>query len=184
MASETTGIIADRYALALFELADAQNALDSVAADLAQLKAMIEESSDLRRVLRGTDLSRAAQGGALAAVAKAAELSVLTQNFLGLVAKNRRLDSLLAMITSYTLRLAQRRGEVAATVSSAQPLSAAQQDALTAALKSAFGGNVLVHTIVDPSLLGGLLVKVGSRLVDSSLKTKLAHLKLAMKGVA
>ncbi len=183
MPSETIGVIADRYATALFELADSSGSLDQVAGDLKTLQAMLRESADLRRVVDSPVLSREQQGGAIAALAKAAGFSELTSKFLGLAAKNRRLFTLPGVIASYLGRLAARRGEKSATVASAVALTPAQQDALTTALKAAFGGNVAVDVKVDPSLLGGLVVQVGSRMVDSSLKTKLQHLKLAMKGV-
>ncbi len=183
MPSETIGVIAERYATALFELAESQNALDVVAGDLKCLKAMIRDSADLSRLLDSPVLTRAEQGKAVAAVSAAAQFNALTCNFLGLVAKNRRLFTLPGMIESYLGLLAAKRGELAATVVAAVELSQAQIAALEASLKTAFGGNVAVDVAVDPSLLGGLVVKVGSRMVDSSLKTKLQHLKLAMKGV-
>lgn len=183
MPSETIGVIAERYATALFELAESQNALDLVASDLKTLKAMIRESADFRRLLDSPVLSRAEQGKAIVALAQAAQFSALTTNFLGLAAKNRRLFALAGMIEAYLGYLATKRGEIAAKVASAVPLSQAQLDTLVATLKTAFGGNVALDVSVDPALLGGLVVKVGSRMVDSSLKTKLQHLKLAMKGV-
>jgi F-type H+-transporting ATPase subunit delta len=181
--SESIGVIATRYAAALFELADASSALDQVAGDLKTLKSMIHESADLRRLVDSPVLSRTEQGKAIVAIAKACGFSDLTTKFLGLAAKNRRLFTLSGVIESYLGRLAARRGEKAASVASAVALTPAQQDALVSALKTAFGGNVAVDVKVDPSLLGGLVVQVGSRMVDSSLKTKLQHLKLAMKGV-
>ena len=183
MPSETIGVIATRYAAALFELADSSSALDQVAGDLKTLKSMIHESADLRRLVDSPVLSRTEQGRAIVAVAQACGFSELTTKFLGLVAKNRRLFTLLGVIESYLGRLSARRGEKAASVASSVALTPAQQDALVSALKTAFGGNVAVDVKVDPSLLGGLVVQVGSRMVDSSLKTKLQHLKLAMKGV-
>lgn len=183
MPSETIGVIAERYATALFELAVSGDVLDQVAGDLKTLKAMIRASADLRRLFDSPVLSRADQGRAVGAVAAAAGFNPLTVNFLGLVAQNRRLFSTGGMIESYLGRLAKRRGEVAASVTTAVPLSPAQVEALTSSLKTAFGGNVAVEVAVDPDLLGGLVVKVGSRMVDSSLKTQLQHLKLAMKGV-
>lgn len=183
MPSETIGVIAERYATALFELAESQGALDQVAGDLKTLKAMVRASADLRRLLDSPVLTRAETGKAIAALAEAAKFSPLSANFLGLLAKNRRLFSLIGVIDAYLGRLAAKRGELSANVASAVPLSQAQQDALVSSLKSAFGGNVAVDVTVDPALLGGMVVKVGSRMVDSSLKTKLQHLKLAMKGV-
>ncbi len=183
MSSEPIGIVAERYATALFDLADERGVLDGVGGDLAALAAMIEDSADLRRLIKSPILPRAAQARAVAALAVAAGLRAEVINFLGLVARNRRLFVLPAMIRSFQDRLAARHGRTEAEVASAIPLSAAQKDALTATLTTAFGGEVVVDTKVDPTLLGGLVVKVGSRMVDSSLKAKLQHLKFAMKGV-
>ncbi|HLO78369.1 MAG TPA: F0F1 ATP synthase subunit delta [Magnetospirillum sp.] len=183
MPSETIGVIAERYATALFDLAESQGALDQVAGDLKALKTMVRDSADLQRLLDSPVLTRAESGKAIAALAEAAKFAQLTANFLGLLAKNRRLFTLVGVIDAYLGRLAAKRGELSANVASAVPLSQAQQDALVSSLKSAFGGNVAVDVSVDPALLGGMVVKVGSRMVDSSLKTKLQHLKLAMKGV-
>lgn len=183
MPSETIGVIAERYATALFDLANSQGQLDAVASDLKSLKAMIRESADLCRLLDSPVLTRAEQGKALAALAQAAQFGGLTANFLGLVAQNRRTFALPGMIEAYLGRLAALRGETSAQVISAVPLSQAQLQALGSALHAAFGGQVTLGVGVDPSLLGGMVVKVGSRMVDSSLKTKLQHLKLAMKGV-
>ena len=183
MPSDSTGVIAERYALALFELADSQGSLDSVSTDLSGLQTAITECADLRRAITGLNLHRDTQAKAIMAVAQAAGFSQLTINFLGLLGQSRRLDALPAIITSFHERLARHRGEVTAKVGSAQPLSDAQLEALTASLKSAFGGKVAIDVDVDPSLLGGLVVKVGSRMVDSSVKSKLQNLKLAMKGV-
>lgn len=183
MPSETIGVIAERYATALFELAESQGVLDQVAGDLKTLKAMIRESADLRRLLDSPVLTRTESGKAIAALAEAAKFNGLTVNFLGLVAQNRRLFSLIGVIDAYLGRLAAKRGELSAQVATAVPLSQSQLDALVSSLKTAFGSDVAVDVAVDPALLGGMVVKVGSRMVDSSLKTKLQHLKLAMKGV-
>lgn len=183
MPSETIGVIAERYATALFELAESQNALDQVAGDLKTLKAMIRESADFCRLLDSPVLSRAEQGKAIIALAQAAKFSALTTNFLGLAAKNRRLFALAGMIEAFLGYLASKRGEVSAKVAAAVPLTDAQLESLVSTLKTTFGGNVAVDVTVDPALLGGMVVKVGSRMVDSSLRTKLQHLKLAMKGV-
>ncbi|MBI2239967.1 MAG: F0F1 ATP synthase subunit delta [Magnetospirillum gryphiswaldense] len=183
MPSQTTGVIADRYATALFDLAEGQNALDQVAGDLKSLKAMIRDSADLNRLLDSPALKRSEQGKAVAALADAAQFHGLTKNFLGLVASHRRLPALPGVIEAYLGALAKKRGEVSAKVTSAVALSQGQLDALVSSLKAACGTDVSVDVGVDPSLLGGMVVKVGSRMVDSSLKTKLQHLKLAMKGV-
>lgn len=184
MASEATGLslLAERYATALFDLADARRALDAVAADLRQLRTMLTSSEDLGRLLRSPILSREAQSRGIAAVAQAAGLSPLVRDFLAVVARNRRLFAVPAMIAAYLARLAERRGEVAAEVTVAQPLTQGQLEALGDQLRRTIGRRVSIQVEVDPALIGGMVVKVGSRLVDSSLRSRLQRLQLAMKG--
>jgi F-type H+-transporting ATPase subunit delta len=184
VASKGTGVsgLADRYAAALFDLADERKSLDQVADDLRQLRAMLGESAELRRLVRSPILSRADQGRAITAVADRAGLTPLTRNFLGLVAQNRRLFAVPAMIDAFLARLAARRGEVTAEVVAAQDLTPAQLDAVNEQLRKAMGSKVAVEVRVDPALLGGLVIKVGSRMVDASLRSKLHRLQLAMKG--
>jgi F-type H+-transporting ATPase subunit delta len=177
------GGLAERYAAALFELADEKKDLDRVAGDLQTLKAMIGGSADLQRLLRSPVLSRQEQSRAIAAILDKMGAGALTRRFAGLVAQNRRLFALGAMIDAFLAELARRRGEESAEVVSAVALDERQRQAVAEALKRAVGGKVAVDLKVDPSLIGGLVVKVGSRLVDSSLKTKLQRLQLAMKGV-
>lgn len=185
MASTMTGLsaVASRYATALFDLADEAKTLDAVADDLRALKTMLAESADLSRLIRSPVLSRDEQGRALSAVLAKAGMSELTGRFIGLVASKRRLFALPAMIEAFLAELARRRGEVVADVTTAQPLSAAQQKKLTDQIKQAVGAKVAINVAVDPALLGGMIVKVGSRMVDSSLRTKLGKLQLAMKGI-
>jgi len=185
VATESGGVsgLAKRYASALYELADEQGAIDTVAADLGTLKTMIEGSDDFRRFIRSPVLSRADQSKGIAAIGASAQFNPTTQKFLGLVAQNRRLFALPGMITGFLHILAARRGQSTAEVTSAVPLTEAQISAISAALKSTAGGTVSVVSKLDPSILGGLIVRVGSRMVDSSLKSKLNRLKLAMKGV-
>jgi len=175
--------LAERYAKALFELADEQKVLDAVADDLRALRAIIAESADFRRLIRSPVLSRAEQGNAIAAVAARAGFSALTRNLLGIAARNRRLFVLPEVITGYLQELAVRRGEVTAEVTAAQALTPRQMDAVNEQLRRAVGRKVAVDIRVDPSLIGGMIVKVGSRMIDASLKSKLARLRLAMKGV-
>ena len=186
LASEATGVasLAERYAAALFELADEQHQLDAVAGDLRELRTMLHESPDLDRLLRSPVLSREEQAKAIAALADRAGLSKLTRDFLGVVAGNRRLFAVPAMIDAYLTQLAERRGEVTAEVTTAQPLNEMQQNTLGEQLRRAVGRRVTVDLKVDPSLLGGMIVKVGSRMIDGSLKSRLHRLQLAMKGVA
>ena len=175
--------LAGRYATALFELADEAKALDAVADDLRALKALLAESESLRRLVRSPVLSRDEQGRAIEAVLSKAGASPLTLKFIGVAAANRRLFALPGMIDAYLAELARRRGEMTAQVTSAHALSDSQTKALVDQLKKAVGAKVTVDVSVDPSLLGGLVVKVGSRMIDSSLRTKLSKLQLAMKGV-
>ena len=185
MASEATGAggLAERYALALFDLADEQKALDAVAEDLKALRALVAESADLRRLIRSPVIGRAAQGKAIAALADRAGLQPMTRNFLGLLAKNRRLFALPEMIGRFLATLAARRGEVTAEVVAAQELSPTQRDNLGEQLRKVLGQKVSVDIRVDPALIGGLTVRLGSRMVDASLKSKLHRLEMAMKGV-
>ena len=177
------GGLAARYASALYDLADEQSALDAVAGDLTTLKTMLDASDDFRRFIKSPVMSRADQSKGIAAVASAAQISALTQKFLGLVARNRRLFALPGMITGYLEILAFRRGQSTAEVTSAVALSDAQVSAISAALKTGAAKTVSIVSKIDPSILGGLIVRVGSRMVDSSLKSKLQRLKLSMKGV-
>jgi F-type H+-transporting ATPase subunit delta len=183
MASEAAGVsgLAERYGTALFDLADERKEFDATAEDLKTLRAMLRDSSDLRRLIRSPVLSREDQGKAIAAIAAKAELSPLTRNFLGLLARNRRLFALPEIIESYLSRLALRRGEVTARVVAAQQLSPRQRAAVDDELRKAVGRPVTVDLHVDPGLLGGLIIKLGSRLIDASLKSKLHRLQLAMK---
>lgn len=185
MASEATGVsgIAERYASAVYELADERKALNSVADDLRAMRAMLLESDDLQRVVRSPLLARNEQGRAMEAVLAKAGLSTITRHFVGLVARNRRLFALTAIIDAYLATLASRRGEVTAEVSSAAPLADTQATALQAQLAKVMGKTVSLDCKVDPSLLGGLVVRIGSRMFDSSLKSKLQKLRLAMKGI-
>lgn len=174
--------IAGRYAKALFELADEAKQLDEVANDLRAIQAALDESDDLRRLTRSPVISRADQGKAMEAVVKYLGVSELTAKFMAHASANRRLFALPAIIKAYLGELAARRGEIAAEVASAKPLTDAQMTALEDALKKAVGGKVAVSTKTDPSLIGGLIVKVGSRMIDTSVATQLQRLKLAMKG--
>lgn len=185
MASESAGVsgLAERYAAALFDLADERKALDGVAMDLKALRGLIAESADLRRMIRSPVLARGEQAKATAALSERAGFKELTRNFLGLLARNRRLFALPEIIEGFLGILAARRGEVTAQVISAQDLSETQRKAIDERLRKAVGGKVAIDLKIDPGLLGGLVIKVGSRMVDASLKSKLRRLELAMKGV-
>lgn len=178
-----TGAIAERYATALYELAEEQKALDKVAGDLEDLKATIVSSDDLRRLLRSPLIGRDAQGKAMDAILGKAQADDLTRRFVGVVIRNRRLFALEGIIDGYLSLLAERRGEVTAQVTSAAKLTEKQLKAVTDALRKVAGAKVRIDQRVDPGLIGGLIVKVGSRMIDSSLRTKLQRLQLSMKGI-
>ena len=185
MASEATGLggIAERYATALYELAEADKQLDRVATDLRDLRAMIAGSADLARLIRSPLIDRDRQAEAISAVLEKAGVADLTRRFVGVVAKNRRLFVLPQIIDGFLTLLAQRRGEVTAQITSANPLEPRHVEALTEQLRRVVGGKVSVDLKVDPGILGGLVVRVGSRMFDSSLRTKLQKMQLAMKGI-
>jgi len=175
--------LSGRYATALFELAAEAKALDAVADDLAGLGQALAESADLERLARSPVLSRAEQRRALDAILERAEANDLTRRFVGLLAEHRRLFALADVIVDFATLLATHRGEVRAEVRTPIKLGAKQLGAVRAALKKAIGGKVTIDQTVDESLLGGLVVRVGSRMLDASLKTKLQRLHLAMKGI-
>jgi F-type H+-transporting ATPase subunit delta len=183
VASEGTGVseLAKRYSKALFELADGNKALDQVASDLIALKQLLAESADLRRLVQSPIIRRTAQASAMAAVLEAAGMSDLTKRFVGLVASNRRLFQLNGMIAGYLAEVARRRGETSAEVTSAAPLTDEQLAAVTETLRQTAGSKVTVTADVDPSLIGGMIVRYGSRMIDTSVRTKLDKLQLAMK---
>jgi F-type H+-transporting ATPase subunit delta len=183
---ETSGGIqaslSGRYATALFELARDEKAIDSVSESLARLKQALAESDELRRLTTSPLVSRDGALKAAAAVAQSLGLDAITTKFLGVLAQNRRLGQLGPSIRAFGQLAASHRGETTAEVTSAHPLDAGQVDALKAKLKRELGRDVAVDLTVDPSILGGLIVKVGSRQIDSSIRTKLNTLAIAMKG--
>jgi F-type H+-transporting ATPase subunit delta len=185
LASEATGVsgLAERYAAALFDLADERRILDEAAANLRQLKAMMTESVELSRLIRSPILSREEQGKAVVALAERAGFAPLVRDFLAVVARNRRLFAVPAMIEAYLEKLAERRGEVTAEVAAAQALSTTQIDLLREQLRRSVGRQVAIDVRVDPGLIGGMIVKVGSRMIDGSIRSKLQRLQMAMKGI-
>ncbi len=189
MSSETKAVETDvsglsgRYATALFDLANEASVLDQVADDLRMIQEMMDVSDDFKRMIRSPVISRTNQASALRKILENSEASLLTLNFIGVVANNRRLFVLSKIIKDYLKILSTRRGEMTAYVSSAKALSEHQRTKLVGALQKLVEGKVSLDLSVDPDLLGGLVVKIGSRMVDSSLQTKLQQLKLAMRGV-
>jgi F-type H+-transporting ATPase subunit delta len=184
VAAETSvvGDIAERYGLALYELADEAKCLDEVANDLGALRDLIAESGDLDKLLRSPLIDRDDKARAMTAILERGGANALTRRFSGVVAANNRLFALSAMIEAYMSELARRRGEITAEVTSARALKDDQLAQLTESLRAKLGGKVTVEPKVDPSLIGGLVVRVGSRMIDASLKTKLQRLQYAMKG--
>lgn len=184
MAGEDLNVagLAGRYASALFELADEKQTHDAVAGDLKALRQLIDESQDFARFIRSPLYGRDEQVAALDAILKQAGAGELTRRFALVVAGNRRLYALRGMIDAYLAILAKRRGEVTASVTVARPLDAAQTARLEETLRRSVGGKVKIETRIDESLIGGLIVQIGSRLVDASLRSKLMRLQTVMKG--
>ncbi len=181
--SQLTSGVAERYASSLFELALEQGAVKTVTADLDRFQAMLDESDDLKRFVSSPVFSADDQLKAIVAISEKAGISGFFANFLKVVARNRRLFALPGMIKAFRIIAAKQRGEISAEVTSAHALDTAQETELKAALKGVTGKDVAIAVTVDPSILGGLIVKVGSRQIDTSLRTKLSTLKLALKEV-
>ncbi|MBP0437645.1 F0F1 ATP synthase subunit delta [Tianweitania sediminis] len=185
MAQSTSLIagVADRYAGSLFDLARDTNSIPAVEADLGRFEALLAESDDLTRLVKSPVFSAEEQEKAIGAVLSRAGITGLVANFLQVVAQNRRLFAAPGMIKAFRRIAAEHRGETTAEVTTAHPLTAEQESELKATLKSIANKDVAINVTVDPTLLGGLVVKMGSRQIDTSLKTKLASLKLALKEV-
>ena len=176
------GGLSGRYAHALFELARDAGSVDLVSADLASLRRAMEASSDLRRLVRSPVFSAEDQAKALKAVLEKMGANPLTTKFVLLLAQKRRLTVLPQIIQAYEHLIAASRGETEAEVTAARNLSDAEIAELKSVLKTRLGKEPRLNSKVDPTLLGGLIVKVGSRMIDSSLRTKLDGLRQAMKG--
>jgi F-type H+-transporting ATPase subunit delta len=175
--------MAGRYASALYELAVEARQLPTVEQGLQNFQSILEASDDLQRLLRSPVFSSEEQEGAISAVLSRIGADELTANFLKLAARNRRLFAVPDMIKAFRAMAARSRNEVQAEVTSAFPLNDDQMQTLRDALKASTGEKVQLATKVDPALLGGLVVKIGSRMIDSSLRTKLNSLKVRMKEV-
>ena len=174
--------MAGRYAGALFELALDNKAVDAVKKDLDQFDALVVSSADLNRLIRSPAFGVDDQLKALSAVLAKAGITGLAANFLRVITTNRRLFAVRDMIRAYRALVARHKGEVTAQVTVAEKLSDNNLDALKSALKSVTGGkDIDLDVKIEPAIIGGLIVKVGSRMVDSSLRTKLNSIKFAMK---
>ena len=178
-----TSGVAGRYATALFEIARDGNLLDEVEHDLREIETIHANSADFREILANPVYTREEHARAFAAIAAAMGLGTTVTNTLGLMAANRRLFVLPALIAQVKALIAEHRGEVTAEVTAASKLTEAQIDALSAKLKQSVGKDVKLDVTVDESLIGGLVVKVGSRMIDTSIRSKLAALQNVMKEV-
>jgi F-type H+-transporting ATPase subunit delta len=174
--------VAERYATAIFDLAVEMNSLDAVASDLAALKRMVAESADLARLVRAPVFSRDEQRKGMQAVLDKMGANRLTRTFVGLLAGKRRMFVLTNIILAFEALVAKKRGEIRAEVTSARALKDSEIEELKRVLKSKLEREPLIETHVDPTLLGGLIVKVGSRMIDSSLRNKLNGMRSAMRG--
>ncbi|GGC21868.1 ATP synthase subunit delta [Novosphingobium marinum] len=177
-----TASLQGRYASALFDLASENGTVTAVETDLDRLDQALDESDDLSSLIRNPEVSRDALGRAMNGVSEVLGLSPLTRNFLGVLAANRRLGVLPEIIRAFDAIAAASRGEATAEVTSAHPLQPEQVEALRQKLEAREGRNVKVRTNVDPDLLGGLVVTIGSKRIDSSIRTRLNSLAQAMKG--
>ena len=175
--------MAGRYAAALFELAKDQRQVEKVETDVKSFQSMLANSEDLRRLVQSPVITAGAQEQALGALMGKVGISGLTANIVKLLARNRRLFAVGDILKNFRALLARERGEVTAEVATAHALTQAQMQVLSDTLRTSIGKNGQINTRVDPNLLGGLIVKVGSRMIDSSLRTKLDNLKVAMKGI-
>ena len=175
--------ISGRYATALFELCKDSNALDALEQDLTGLKEALAVSPDLKDLIASPLYTREDQGAAITAIADKMGLSGLPRTTLGLMAANRRLFVLPHFIAALKEQIANHKGEITAEVTAAKDLTAAQSDALAASLKAAYGKDIVIKTDVDPGLIGGMVVKVGSKMIDTSIRAKLQNLQNAMKEV-
>ena len=185
MAKDSGGVsgLAGRYATALFELAVDEDQLDQVAGDLRGLLGLLEDSDALRRLVKSPVLSREDQMRAMAAILSQADASALTGRFIGLLAERRRLFVLSPVIERFNQMLAARRGEIGAQVITARTLTRKQLDQIRTTLSKVLDGDVVIDAQTDEDMIGGLVVRVGSRMVDASLRSKIQRMQLAMKGV-
>jgi F-type H+-transporting ATPase subunit delta len=173
--------MAGRYATALFDLASETNTIDAVKADLERFDALVADSADLTRLVRSPVFSADEQLQALSAVLERAGIGGLAAKFLKLITSNRRLFAVRDMIVAFRKRVAQARGEATAEVTVAEQLKDEHVEALRAALRSVSGKDVDLNVKVDPAIIGGLVVKLGSRMIDTSLRSKLNAIRHAMK---
>jgi F-type H+-transporting ATPase subunit delta len=179
-ANQASSLVCQRYANALIQQAEVVKKLDQVEKDLHDLSAMIGASDDFRAVIRSPLLSATALNNALGAIADKAKFQDVTKSFLGTLIENSRLNALEKIIIAFGDALAKKRGEMKVDVQVAQDLSAKQKKELEASLSKALGGDVSINLRVEPAIIGGMIVTVGSRMIDDSVARKLSRLKAAM----
>jgi F-type H+-transporting ATPase subunit delta len=182
MSNTSSGLIATRYAIALLDMAAEAKAMEPVERDMQELAAMMESSPELRTLVANPLIDRNRQKNVVAALAQTAKFNNLTRNFLGVLAQNRRLSVLPAVIRAFRTEAAKRRGEVEARVQTAYALTPAQTEQLRQELTKALGSHVALNVEVQKDLLGGMVVTVGSLMIDDSLKRKLERLKRTLSG--
>lgn len=178
--TKASSAVSSRYATALIDLSEKAGNLDKVEKDLGELRSMIEQSPDLSLLIHSPLINAVKAGTALAALAEKAGFQALTRNFLGVLGKNRRLQGLSAMIEAFYQELSRRRGEITVNVQTAQDMTPAQLAALQQSMSKSMGAEVSIRATVEPSILGGMIVTVGSQMIDDSVARKLERLKAAM----
>lgn len=179
-AQNASHALTSRYASALIELAEKSGKSDKIERDLTELQAMARDSADLALLVSSPSISRKSQLSAVTAIAEKAGFDLLTKNFLGVLVQNRRLNALNAIINTFKELLAERRGEITVQVETAQDLTPAQLKALQDALTKGMKREVTIRAKVEPSIMGGMIVTVGSKMIDDSVRHKLEKLKASM----
>lgn len=174
--------LAGRYATAIFQLALEQGAIDTVERDLTALKEMIASSADLHHLVRAPVFSHEQQSIGMNAIMAQMGAATLTHNFVAILIRRRRLFALPAILGVFEALVARHRGEISAEITSAHPLGDAELNQIKDALRAELGRDPKLKTKVDPAILGGLVIKVGSRMIDSSLRNKLNSMRKAMRG--
>jgi F-type H+-transporting ATPase subunit delta len=179
-AKNVSSVLTSRYATALIELTEESGKTDAVDRDLGEMLNMVRDSADLALLVHTPSISRKAQGEAVQTLAEKAQFDALTKNFLGVLVQNRRLNALEAIIAAFRAELAKRRGEITVQVETAQDLSPAQLKSLQDILSKGMSRKVTIRAKVEPSIMGGMIVTVGSHMIDDSVRRKLEKLKAAM----
>lgn len=181
-AAQSSNVVASRYVGALIDLAEESKKLKDIEKDLSDLTAMVAGSADLQSLIRSPLVNVTKQNAAVEALAKKARFTTLTTNFLKVLVANRRLNILESVLNAFDAEVSNRRGQVIVTVETAQDLTAAQVKSLQATLKKETGADIALNTKVSPDILGGMIVTVGSHMIDDSVARKLERLKVSMSG--